>query len=97
VNANQESGRVRRHVIYHGRVQGVFFRATSFEVSRNFRIVGHVRNRPDGTVELEAEGPASEVERFLDAIADEFSSNIAEAKTTDVPVRDDEPEFRIRY
>ncbi len=97
MNADQESERVRRHVVYHGRVQGVFFRATAFELSRNFRVVGYVRNRPDGTVELEVEGVASEVDRFLDAIADEFSNNITEAKTTDLPARNDERDFRIRY
>lgn len=97
MNADQQSERVRRHVIYHGRVQGVFFRATTFDLSRDFRVVGYVRNRPGGTVELEAEGLAVEVDGFLDAIADQFQHHVTRAETTDLPPHGDERDFRIRY
>jgi acylphosphatase len=97
VNAGQESDHVRRHVIYRGRVQGVFFRATSFDLSRSFRVVGYVRNMPHGAVELEAEGLVSEVDHFLAAIANEFRHNITEADVRSVPPRGDESDFRIRY
>jgi acylphosphatase len=97
VSAEQEPNLVRRHVVYHGRVQGVFFRATSYDLSRNFRVVGYVRNMPDGTVELEAEGPASDVDRFLEAIGQEYRHNLSRTEVGDVAPRGDEGEFRIRY
>ena len=92
-----QSNVVRRHVIYQGRVQGVFFRATSHELSHGFRVVGHVRNMPDGTVELEVEGPEPEVERFLTAVSNEFQHNISNAEVRALPVRGDESDFRIGY
>ena len=52
----QQSNPVRRHVVYHGYVQGVCFRMISRDLSHGFQVVGYVKNRPDGTVELEAEG-----------------------------------------
>ena len=44
------------HGIVHGFVQGVFFRHYTREKARELGIVGWVRNLPDGTVELIAEG-----------------------------------------
>jgi acylphosphatase len=88
---------IRTRVIYSGHVQGVCFRAISRELSRRFRVVGYVRNQPDGTVELEAEGTPSEVEGFLSAIGQEFSGYIAHAERASRPSRGDENRFEIRY
>ena len=84
---------VRRRVIYAGRVQGVFFRATSAELSRGFDVVGGVRNLRDGTVELEAEGAPDEVARFLDAIGRHFQRNITRSEREDIPVQGSETRF----
>ncbi len=88
---------VRKHVIYSGRVQGVFFRATSEELAREFRVVGYVRNRPDGTVELETQGPPEEVDSFLTAIGRHFKHNITRSQVQDRPASGDETTFEIRY
>jgi acylphosphatase len=48
----------RLHLIIHGRVHGVFFRASIDEQARALRLTGWVRNRSDGTVEVVAEGNA---------------------------------------
>jgi len=39
-----------------GRVQGVFFRDTARQAAQELGIAGFVRNQPDGTVYIEAEG-----------------------------------------
>ena len=87
----------RCRVIYSGRVQGVCFRATALELARSRPVVGFVRNRPDGTVELEAEGQPAEVEHFLAAVAQEFQGYIRNAERTVLPARGDENEFDIHY
>lgn len=97
MTGEEESRTVRRHVVYHGRVQGVFFRATSYDLARGYRVVGYVRNMLDGTVELEAEGEPAEVDRFLAAVANKFRHNIANADALDVPAMGEEEGFRIRY
>jgi acylphosphatase len=48
-----------------GRVQGVFFRDSTRREADRAGIAGWVRNRPDGTVELHAEGPRDAVESLL--------------------------------
>lgn len=48
--------RVARHLVVHGRVQGVFFRSTTRELALRHGVDGWVRNRADGTVEAWLEG-----------------------------------------
>jgi acylphosphatase len=88
---------VRQRVTYHGRVQGVFFRATAADLAQRFEVVGSVRNMPDGTVELEAEGPPEEVAAFLAAVAEHFVHNIAHQECSTLPPRGDETAFQVRY
>lgn len=97
MNVGRDYTPVRRHVVYHGHVQGVCFRAICSDLARRFEVVGYVCNLPDGTVELEAEGPVSEVERFLGSIAREFQHHISEVQTSDAQLLGNEHGFRIRY
>lgn len=45
------------HAIVSGRVQGVNFRSATQRAAQRLGLAGWVRNRPDGTVEVLAEGP----------------------------------------
>ena len=53
----------RRYVV-RGRVQGVGFRWWTRGRARELGLVGSVRNRPDGSVEVIAAGPVDRLERF---------------------------------
>ncbi|MBP7275967.1 MAG: acylphosphatase [Kiritimatiellae bacterium] len=53
---------------YTGHVQGVGFRFTVLRISASHRVQGFVRNEPDGSVTVVAEGEPAEVGRFLEAI-----------------------------
>ncbi len=55
----------RVRAIVSGRVQGVSYRASTVDEARRLGLVGWVKNRADGTVELEAEGPADQVAALL--------------------------------
>jgi acylphosphatase len=57
---------VRRRVVAHGRVQGVFFRDSVRGRAEQHGVAGWVRNRPDGAVEAVFEGPPDAVERLVE-------------------------------
>lgn len=59
---------VRAHALIKGTVQGVGFRAFAHHHATNRNLHGWVRNREDGGVELEIEGPRSSVDAFLQVI-----------------------------
>jgi len=56
---------IRRRVIVHGLVQGVFFRDTVRRLAVGASIAGWVRNNWDGTVEAVFEGDDAAVERLV--------------------------------
>jgi acylphosphatase len=57
---------IRRRVVIHGWVQGVFFRDTAQRRARAGGVAGWIRNNKDGTVEAVFEGEAGAVERLID-------------------------------
>jgi acylphosphatase len=57
---------IRRRIVVHGLVQGVYFRDTTRRRAVTAGVAGWVRNRPDGTVEAVFEGDPAAVERLLD-------------------------------
>jgi acylphosphatase len=60
--------RVARRYLISGRVQGVGFRFFTEDIASREGIHGWVRNRPDGSVEVAAEGEAEAIERFERAV-----------------------------
>ena len=62
-------GAVARKFLIRGEVQGVGYRFFAQRAAARHQIVGYVRNCPDGTVEVLAEGPANSVEAFKHDLA----------------------------
>jgi acylphosphatase len=58
----------RLRCVVHGLVQGVNFRNFTAREARRLGVAGWVRNRPDGTVELEAAGEEASLRALLDAV-----------------------------
>jgi acylphosphatase len=57
---------IARLVVISGRVQGVWFRDSLRRLAESLGVAGWARNRPDGCVELWAEGRADAVGKLLD-------------------------------
>ena len=79
---------IRRRVVVHGHVQGVFFRDSTRDRAQSRGVAGWVRNRPDGAVEAVFEGDPEAVESMV-----RFASEgPGRADVNDVEVNDEEPE-----
>jgi acylphosphatase len=79
---------VRRRVVVHGHVQGVFFRDTARREASRRGVAGWITNRPDGAVEAVFEGPPDEV----DAMVAFCESGPRGADVDRVDVDEEEPE-----
>ena len=89
--------RRRVHVFVSGRVQGVYYRATTRERAQKQGVDGWVRNLDDGRVEAVFEGPEADVEAMV-----EFCHEGSErANVTDLEIEDEDPEgidgFEVRW
>jgi acylphosphatase len=60
------SDSVRRRVVVHGYVQGVFFRDSTRRRASELGVMGWVSNRSDGTVEAVFEGAPDAVSAMVD-------------------------------
>lgn len=56
---------VRVHLTIEGWVQGVFFRASTVEEAARLGLKGWVKNCPDGSVEVVAEGRKNQIDEII--------------------------------
>lgn len=88
----------RAHVFISGRVQGVFFRATTKRKARKRGVKGWVKNLRDGRVEAVFEGDQDKVKKMIQFCHEGPRS----ARVEDVEVNWEDPtgvfeDFSIRY
>ena len=57
-----------KHIIVHGRVQGVGFRFFVQHVAERLGLCGNVRNCEDGTVEIIVEGNPKRISEFVEQV-----------------------------
>ena len=79
---------MRKRVVAHGRVQGVWFRESTRAAAEAAGVAGWVANRPDGTVEAVLEGDADAV----DALVAWMQDGPRRAAVDRVEVNEEEPE-----
>jgi acylphosphatase len=79
---------VRRRVVAHGHVQGVFFRDTVRREAGARGVSGWARNRADGTVEAVFEGAPEAV----DALVELCRSGPGHASVSSLDVAEEAPE-----
>jgi acylphosphatase len=58
--------KVGKHLLIHGRVQGVYFREAMREHAEQLNVCGWVRNRLDGTVEATIYGNESAITLLIE-------------------------------
>ena len=88
----------RAHILIHGRVQGVFFRAKAQQKAQELGLTGWVRNNSDGSVELVAEGEDVKVDSMVEWCHEGPSRAVVRHVSVDMEPHSGEfSEFRIEY
>ena len=95
---------IRKHIIAHGRVQGVGLRFTVTGFAKKYNVTGWVRNLYDCTVEMEVQGLEHRVDLFLQELSSDRPGgngfiHIDRLDISDIPSVNaaKETQFRARY
>ncbi|MDP3740998.1 MAG: acylphosphatase [bacterium] len=86
------------HIKVEGWVQGVFFRDEAVKFARQYKVTGWIKNLPDGSVEILAQGEKENLEKFL--VWARQGPPAAEVDTFDIQWReptDSFTSFEIKY
>lgn len=88
---------VRVHAVVTGMVQGVGFRYGTVEQARGLGLAGWVRNRLDGSVEIEAQGSRSDLARLISwlKIGPRWA-RVSHVAVTEIAVETERGAFRVR-
>ncbi len=70
----------RLNAHFSGTVQGVGFRATTRNLASRLPVTGYVKNLPDGSVELVAEGERNDLETLLRDVRSQMGSLIQDVR-----------------
>ncbi len=89
---------MRVRIIVKGRVQGVGYRFFTQRTALELGIRGYVRNLPDGTVEVVAEGSPEVIEKFIERLKEGPPLAIVEdMEIQEVPPDEEFETFEVRY
>lgn len=87
---------VRKHIVFHGRVQGVGFRYTAKYMAQSLGLKGWVMNEYDGTVVMEVQGGEALINKLLVGLNHGHYITIEWMDAKEIPPVDGERSFRVR-
>ena len=88
---------IARHTTFIGRVQGVGFRFTARRAADRRQLTGYVRNMPNGSVEMLAQGRPEDVDDCIQDIKEYFLGYIRETKIVEIPPDPTYTDFQITF
>ena len=86
-----------KNIIFIGRVQGIGFRFTAFDIANRYNLTGMVRNLPNGTVEMLTQGRPDDIDDCIRDIKESFASYIRETKIEEIPINPEYKDFKITF
>lgn len=90
----------RLHLRFTGQVQGVGFRWNAERTANSLGMTGWVRNEWDGSVTMELQGTNDQISEFFGRFNAQYRHYPIDYRIddkTDIPTRDDEPGFAVKY
>jgi acylphosphatase len=88
---------VARYIIFIGRVQGVGFRFTAHRMANRHQLTGFVRNLPNGSVEMLAQGTADDIDDCIQDLKDYCPGHIREMNIEEIPPDPKHTDFKITF
>ena len=88
---------IARHITFTGRVQGVGFRFTARRAANRRQMTGYVRNMPNGSVEMLAQGRPEDVDDCVQDIKEYFSGYIRETNVREILPDPTYTDFQITF
>ncbi len=86
---------VRKAVVVTGWVQGVGFRWRARQAAGALGVTGWVRNNADGSVSMELQGTAEQIDSLLLAVERGTYVNIETLRVKTIPLDETESAFRV--
>ncbi len=88
--------KVRKHIYFSGRVQGVGFRYSAIYLARPLGLTGWVENLWDGRVEMEVQGDEDAIAELLRGLRTQRFIIIDDIEIRTIPLVEDERSFRTK-
>ena len=88
--------KIRKHIVFYGRVQGVGFRYYAVNKANQLGLTGWVKNLPDGTVEMEVQGEEPLIDQLIIFLQTRTYFWIEKLVARSIPLLDDSS-FQERY
>ena len=88
---------IAKHIIFSGSVQGIGFRFTAFNIANQYQLTGFVRNLPDGTVEMLAQGNPDDIANCIRDIQESFTGYITDTNIEDAAPNPQYKTFKITF
>lgn len=88
--------KIRKHIVFYGRVQGVGFRYYAVNKANQLGLTGWVKNLPDGTVEMEVQGEEPLIDQLIIFLQNRTYIWIEKLDARTIPLLDDSS-FQERY
>lgn len=90
----------RVHFVFRGQVQGVGFRWNARNCANDLGLCGWIRNEWDGSVTMELQGNSERIARFFTLFNQQyrhFQIDYVIDEKEDIPLRQDESEFKVIF
>lgn len=88
--------KIRKHIVFYGRVQGVGFRYYAVNKANQLGLTGWVKNLPDGTVEMEVQGEEPLIDQLIIFLQNRTYIWIEKLDARSIPLLDDSS-FQEQY
>ncbi|MFH1378748.1 MAG: acylphosphatase [bacterium] len=88
----------RYYIVFRGNVQGVGFRFFAQKEAQKLNLFGWIRNRPDGTVDMEIDGTETLLMNYINELKTKHPwANVSSADIKEKSISNPYNEFQIRF